>query len=167
MRVDIGGSRRAVGVLGEGIPAAGKLAAIAEHLQTVAVGELDGMMVEDFAHVLSDAHLPDAHSLGLDGVRVGEPVADVDVVDVLLADVVAAEPSEVVPVAHLVLHLGLIRPARPDPDAAHVQVHPYEFQFADGPVVDAFDEFTVFHLVSQVMAHGHGQLFFLRFRWRP
>ena len=45
----------------------------------------------------------------LDRVRVHRPVDDVDVVDVLLDDVVAAEPGEVVPVAHLPLDVGPLR----------------------------------------------------------
>ena len=40
------------------------------------------------------------------GWRLDGPVDHVDVVDVLLDDVVAAEPGEVVPVAHLVLQVG-------------------------------------------------------------
>ena len=47
-----------------------------------------------------------AHAVGLDRMIVLDPVADVEVVDVLLADVVAAEPDEVIPVAHLVFHFG-------------------------------------------------------------
>ena len=42
-------------------------------------------------------------------MALGDPVADVEVVDVLLDDVVAAEPGEVVPVADLVLHFRLVR----------------------------------------------------------
>ena len=54
------------------------------------------MVVEDLADVLPDADLPSAHALGLDRVGVAhDPVADVEVVDVLLDDVVAAEPGEV------------------------------------------------------------------------
>ena len=41
-----------------------------------------------------------------------EPVDHVQIVDVLLDDVVAAEPGEVVPVAHLVLHFALDLAAR-------------------------------------------------------
>ena len=44
--------------------------------------------------------------LALTGIAALEPVDDVEVVDVLLDDVIAAEPGEVVPVAHLVFHFG-------------------------------------------------------------
>ena len=63
-----------------------------------------------FAVLLAGADLPAAHALGLDRVSLLDPVADVDVVDVLLADMVAAEPGEEVPVADLVLQLGEILP---------------------------------------------------------
>ena len=63
-------------------------------------------MVEDIAVVLADAHLAAAHAVGFLRVFAHDPVADVEIVDVLLDDVVAAEPVEEVPVAHLVLQLG-------------------------------------------------------------
>ena len=95
------------------LQAVGDVAALAEHLRAVGVGELDGVVVEDLAEVLAPiADLAAAHAVGLDRMGVLDPVADVEVVDVLLADVVAAEPDEVVPVAHLVLHFGLARAAR-------------------------------------------------------
>jgi hypothetical protein len=58
----------------------------------------------------------------------------------LLDDQVATEPVEVVPVAHLVLHLALAALAGPDPDAGIVAVGPQEHDFANRAVVDALDE---------------------------
>ena len=39
---------------------------------------------------------------GFDWVCLFDPIADIDVVHVLLADVIAAEPGKEIPVAHLV-----------------------------------------------------------------
>ena len=103
-----------MGVLLEGEAALVDLPAVAEHLQPVGIGELDGVVVEDFAEVLADADLPAAHAVGLHRVPLGDPVAHVDVVDVLLDDVVAREPGEVVPVADLVLEFGLAGLAGPN-----------------------------------------------------
>ena len=73
------------------------------------IRELDGMVVEDLAHVAAHADLPAAHALGFGGMHPDDPVSDVQIVDVLLDDVVAAEPVEVIPVADLVLHFGFAR----------------------------------------------------------
>ena len=121
MPFDVDVALGAVGVLGEGFPAARNMAAVAERLQAVGIGELDGVVVVDFAHVLAHADLPAAHALGLDGMALGDPVADVDVVHVLLDDVVAAEPGEIVPVADLVLHFRLARLAGADPHAVELK----------------------------------------------
>ena len=86
--------------------AAGNLPALAEHLGAVGIGEFDGMMVEDVAVFFAGAHLAAAHALGLGRMGFLDPIADVEVVDVLLADVIAAEPGEEVPVADLVFELG-------------------------------------------------------------
>ena len=72
----------------------------------------------------TEALLAATHAVGLDGERVLDPAADVDVVDVLLTDLVAAHPVEVVPVVHLERHLALVGPAVAVPDAAAVPVHP-------------------------------------------
>ena len=86
-------------------------------------------------------------TLGADRVGVLDPVADVDVVDVLLDDVVAAEPVEVVPVAHLVLHLGHLLLALAHPDALGVPVDAHQGDVADGAVLDALDGVEVERVV--------------------
>ena len=152
----------ALGVLCERIPAVGYMPAIAEHLDSVGVGELDRVVVEYFANILADADLPAARPLGLDGMRLGDPIAHVDVVNVLLDDVIAAQPVEIVPVADLILHFRLARLAFADPHAVGVEIHAHELQFADSPVVNPLDQLEVFGLVAQMMSDGHGQLFLLR-----
>jgi hypothetical protein len=55
-----------------------------------------------------------------------DPAADVDVVDVLFADLVADKPVEVVPVVGLELHFGLLGfGAVAIPNAAAVPVDPH------------------------------------------
>ena len=66
---------------------------------------------------------------------------------VLLDDVIAAEPGEVVPVANLVFHFGLLGSARPDPHAAGVKVRAHVLQRSDHAVVKLFDGFVVFDFV--------------------
>ena len=56
------------------------------------------------------------------GVGADGPAGDVEVVDVLLDDVVAAEPDEVVPVAELVLGVAPARLALVGPDGPLVPV---------------------------------------------
>ena len=102
--VDLGGAFAAVGVFGDAVPATALVAALAEHFGAVSVFEFDAVVVKDFAGVGADANFGASHAVGFDGVAVFEPVDDVKVVDVLFDDVVAANPVEVVPVAHLVFH---------------------------------------------------------------
>ena len=65
---DVGVALGAVGVLRNAVPGAGLVAALAEHDGAVGVGELDDVVVEDFAVVLAGADLAAALALGLDGV---------------------------------------------------------------------------------------------------
>ena len=59
-----------------------------------------------------------------------DPVSDVEIVNVLLDDVIAAQPSEVVPVAHLVFHFGLARACAGEPRACPVPVNAEQLQVA-------------------------------------
>ena len=90
------------------------LAALAEHLHPVLVGVLDEMLVVDLAEALlrgpsSIALHAGAHADGLHRMVALDPVADVEFMDVLLDDVVAAEPPHLIPVADLVFHFRLAR----------------------------------------------------------
>ena len=49
-----------------------------------------------------------AHAVALDRILALDPAADIQVVDVLLADLVTGEPVEVVPVVALERHFGLV-----------------------------------------------------------
>ena len=70
--------------------------------------------------------------IGLDRVLVlHDPGADVEEVDVLLDVEVAGEPGEVVPVPHLVSHLGPVGLPRLGPAAAAVVVGQERDDLAD------------------------------------
>ena len=125
------------------------MAALAEHPRAVGILELDRVMIEDFAVVLALAHLAAAHAVGPDRVAALEPVDDVQVVDVLLDDVVAAEPGEVVPVAHLVLHFAQLAAvlcsssARVDPRGRAVPIDARGNDVADRAVLQPLDRFQI------------------------
>ena len=96
-----------------------------------------------------------------------KPVADVQVVDVLLDDVIAAEPGEVVPVVHLVFHFGLlvaVLRAVANPQAAAVPIDAREQDVADRAVVNLLHRFDVARIVPPLQTDGdHAGSFFLAF----
>src|SRR5262249_35666034 len=97
--------------------AAALLPAIAEELYTVGVLIHHGKMIVYMAVLRGGAHLTTAQADGADRVFVlHHPGANIQEVDVLLDVEIAAEPGEVVPVAHLPDHVGPAGLARLDPD---------------------------------------------------
>ena len=97
-----------------------------------------GEVVIDLAVLRTGQHLPAPHADGPDGVLVlHHPGAGVEHVDVLLDVEVAGEPGEVVPVPHLVSHLGPVGLPGLVPAAATVVVGEQGNDLADRPVVDA------------------------------
>ena len=82
---------------------------------------------------------------------------------VLLDDVIAAEPDEVIPIPNLVLHFGRIGPASAIPDAGHVEVGTRVLQFAQKAVVNLPDDLSVIWAMAQMVANGHDQALLLRF----
>ena len=70
------------------------LPALAEHRDAVGVFVLDGEVIEDVAVALAAAGLPAADAGdGFHRVRADDPIHDVEVVDVLLDDVIAARAT--------------------------------------------------------------------------
>ena len=142
--------------------AARLLPAIADELRPVGVFVDDGEMVVDVAVLRLGEHLPAAHADGLDRVLVlHHPGADVEEVDVLLDVEVAREPGEVVPVAHLVVHVGPVGLARLGPAAAAVVVGEQRDDLADRPVVDAPDGLAEAVVVAQAEAGDDREPFVL------
>src|SRR5207249_1091023 len=93
--------------LGDIAVAALDLAALALHVDAVGILVVDGEVIEDVAELGAGADLAAAQADAADGMAVAQgPVDDVEVVDVLLADVVARQPGEVEPVAHLPFDIG-------------------------------------------------------------
>src|SRR5207248_774632 len=88
----------------------------------VGVFEFDGFVVVDVAVDFARAGLPAADPVSADRRAVERPVHDVDVVDVLLKDLVAAKPGEIVPVADLPLQIGPPLLTRLEPGAELVPV---------------------------------------------
>ncbi len=144
--------------------------ALAVHLRAVGVRELDEVMVEDLTVFLAGANLPAAHALGLDRMLVAaEPVADVQIVNVLLDDVVAAEPREVVPIVDLVFHFGRLVAMRggevgmrADPQAAAVPIHAGEQDVAERAVVNLLHRFDVSRIVTPLQTDRDHEVFLLR-----
>src|SRR5690348_15347813 len=66
------------------------------------------MVIEDVSVLLASTDLPAAHALGLDRVRFLNPIANIEIVNMLLTNVVAAKPREEIPVSHLVFQFRQI-----------------------------------------------------------
>src|SRR5690606_9555985 len=64
-------------------------------------------MVVDLAVFLTGTDLTATHALCLYGIRALEPIHYIDIVDVLFGNMVATQPVEVIPVAHLIFHFRL------------------------------------------------------------
>ena len=89
------------------------------------------------------------------------PAGDVEVVDVLLDDVVAAEPDEVEPVADLLLDVGPAGLALVGPDGALIPVDLAAGEVADGSVVDSLQALEVAGLVPALGAGDDRQVLLL------
>src|SRR5262249_38140605 len=89
------------------------------------------------------------------------PVGDVEVVDVLLADVVAREPREVEPVAELPLHVRPGGLAGLHPKAPLVPENTGGADLADRAVMDARHRLEIALLVAPLGASDDRELLFL------
>src|SRR5690242_17800503 len=76
--------------------------------RTISISNFDIVMIKNFAIIFSLTHLPATHTLCLYRVCTLKPVYYIYIMDVLLYNMIAAKPVEIIPVSHLVFHLGLI-----------------------------------------------------------
>jgi len=91
-----------------------------------------------------------------------DPIADVNVMDVLFANVIAAQPDVMVPIANLLLHFGVaVFPAMPD-GAAVDPVCAQGHHIANRAILDAFDGFKITGLMAALRAGGDLEVFLLR-----
>src|SRR5205823_12741723 len=120
---------------------------------------LDGKMVPDLPAIPAD--LSAAHAVGADRMRAHDPVGHIEVVDVLLADLIAAQPDVVIPVVDLILDIAHARLARARPDAGAVPVNAHVQYIADHAVVNLVDGVDVVDLVAALRATDDGQLLLL------
>src|SRR5262249_14367522 len=120
--------------------AAVDLPAGAHYVDAVRILVVDGEEVEDVAIHVRVAVRPDAAAGAQAAQRglAGGPVDHVEVVDVLLVDVVAAQPGEVLPVVDRVVGVGHALLAGAEQDEAGVPVARGAHDVADGPAVNAF-----------------------------
>src|SRR5208337_2881998 len=132
-----------MGMVAEVRPAAGLLSALAEAVRAIGIGVLDAVVIENLADAALGPDLPAANACGLHRCAPRDPVAGVDAVDMLLDDVVTAQPDEMVPVVHLILHLGHARLPRAVPDSLRMEVSPGEEQVANESIVNLADGFGV------------------------
>lgn len=105
-------------------------------------------MVEDVAVDFGSAGLASSETDGGLGNSSGSPNADIDVVDVLFDDMVAAEPGEVEPVAELPFEIGHIWSAVDAPESALVPVAPHGDDVTDCSVLNSFDGFEILGFVA-------------------
>ncbi|MEY3546771.1 MAG: hypothetical protein RLZZ313_1132 [Verrucomicrobiota bacterium] len=158
---DIAGALGADTLFGNVAVGTADVTALAQERGAIGIGVFEGVMVEDFAVFFLGADLAAAHAMSLDRVGVLHPIGDVQVVDVLLGDVIAAQPVEVVPIAHLELEFGLPFFARVDPDATVVPVGPNQVDVAEGAIVQALHGLQIARLVMTLQADADLQVFLL------
>ena len=152
---------RALEVLFDVVLAARELLTLAGDPHAAWVLEVDRVVVVDFARLARHPLLPAADAVGRDRHVVEEPVGDVDVVDVLLADVISAEPVEVVPVVHLILHLRLVGLAVSEPDATPIPIDLTADDVADHPFADLGESLAVVGLVATLKTDHDLQFLFV------
>ena len=97
--------------------------ALAVDAHAVRIGEFHVVVVINLAPLLVHALLTAAHAGGGLRMAADEPVGDVDVVNVLLVDVITAQPGEVIPVVALVHEFAHALFAIAEPDAAAVPIN--------------------------------------------
>src|SRR5665213_1980939 len=160
---DVGHQLGSVSVFGNAVDTTALVAALALDLGSVGVSELDHVVIVNFAVVDPGANLTAAHPHRGDRMAFHDPIGHVQVVNMLLDDVIAAQPHEVIPVAHLVFHFGLVRLARANPHAGVVPIDAEKAKVAKLPILNPLDGFDVVGLMMALKSDADLEVLFLGF----
>lgn len=145
-------------MLGNSVGGAIDLTAHRKELHSICIFVFCGEVVENVAVCGVGSNLPSAQADRRNGVGVHRPVADVDVMNVLLADMVAREPGEIEPVSELPFHIGPFRLTRVHPESALIPVGIASRDFAHLAVVDSFHGFAVGDVVASLCSGDDAQI---------
>src|SRR5262249_51527795 len=126
------------------------------------------VMIKNLPVVRRADDLRAAHAEGADWMVTFEPIDDVEIVNVLLDDVITANPDEVIPIAHLVFHFRELtvkvclqfEPGMA-PGASAVPVGTGGDKLADRAVLEALERFVVADLMMPLQSDAHGQFLLL------
>src|SRR5438445_6790642 len=167
---DIAGPLGSDDMFRHAIPAALDMTAEAEQARAILVFKLDSMMVENLAIIESFADLATAHALRADGMTLFDPIDHIKVMDVLLDDVIATNPSEVVPIAHLIFHLGELAPvmlvqlgAALKPRCLAVPIGAHGNNVPDSTVMQSLDGLEISFVIMSLQPNHNFQILLLRF----
>ena len=146
----------------------GRVPAHAGDARAVGILHLNGEVIPDVSGDTA-AVLPSTHAVKFHRRAAKRPVDHIEIVQVLLDDLVAAEPVPVIPVPALpleVAELGEVRILRiiflAEPDAVAVPITVAGHQLADVATVDPLHRLDVTRLMAALRARDHGQLLLLR-----
>ncbi len=128
-------------------------------MNVVRVFIFDGEVIENVPELWSGANLAAAHAGRANRMDIAQrPVDNVQVMDVLFANVIAGKPGEVEPVANLPFEVGHLRGSGGVPKTALVPVTAGAGDGAKRPVVDFFHGFEVLGLIAALEAGDDRQL---------
>lgn len=137
------------------------LTALAVHTGSIGILVFHCEVIPDFAGALQS--FAAAHTIGADRMRALDPVADVDVMDVLLDDMITAEPQVVIPVAELILHIGLVDIPGVIPNVALIPIAGHGDNLSDDAIPQLLNSLDITLLVTALCAGGNLQTLLLGF----
>src|SRR5690606_3186445 len=88
------------------------------------------------------------------GVTTFHPVRHINVVHVLLYNVVATEPVEIIPITHLVFHFGLLRLAWAYPNPTTIPIYLTGHNITQCAILYTFYSFAVVGLIAALKPYN-------------
>ena len=136
-----------------------EMSALGVNHTAIRIGEGQDVVIKNLPMILSGTHGTSTCTLCFDWIAIFGPVGHVNVVHMLLHDMVPAEPVEVVPITHLILHLRLARSPWLYPNTPIVPIYLTADNIAKGSVLDTLHGFPIVVLVVTLQTYYHVEFF--------
>src|SRR5690625_1068690 len=133
----------------------GLMSTLRIHDHAIFVSIFDKVVIKNFTIVRTNSDRSASHSLTAFRKIIFEPAHYIHIMDMLLYDMITAEPVEVIPVPHLIFHFILAGLPFSDPYAFAIPIHLSRSNIADHSILISFQQLQIGILISSLKSDDH------------
>ena len=159
------GSLRTMSILCDMGPSSLKVSALAKHLSSVRKCVFNKSMIKNLGKlsISPHSHFTSPHTVRFDRIHPFYPATCIQVVYMLLTNLITGCPGKMIPIVHLILHLGHAWLFPAVPNRITIPIHTKHINISNHPILELFDAINIAFFMPTLQSYTHGKTFFFCF----